>query len=88
MKTENSTAENSGSRPCYPPRRDIHPSILVGLIGSGNYMMPNVMPPMMDCERCQYMRLKGEEEAAAGLHCYMFRDKPDGDRCGQMTIDG
>ena len=43
---------------------------------------------MMDCERCQYMRLKGEEEAAAGLHCYMFRDKPDGDRCGQMTIDG
>jgi len=49
--------------------------------------MRTVSVPIMDCERCKFMRMRGEAEEEAGLHCYMFRDKPDGDRCGQMKID-
>jgi len=43
--------------------------------------------PIMNCERCLYMRLRGDEEKAEGLHCYMFREQPTGDRCAKMTDD-
>lgn len=48
--------------------------------GVGNYMMPQELLPMMDCDKCMY-RLAGWRD---GGHCYMFRTKPAGDRCGQM----
>lgn len=38
--------------------------------------------PLMDCDHCQY------KQWADGGHCYMFRDKPDGDRCGQFKRKG
>ena len=87
MTNTNDAKECSGALGGYPSRPPVAASILVRMLGT-DYMMPAVMLPMMDCDRCEYMRIRGDAEEAAGLHCYMFRDKPDGDRCGQMKIDG
>ena len=38
--------------------------------------------PLMDCDHCQYKQWHD------GGHCYMFRNKPDGDRCGQFKQKG
>lgn len=76
-----------GSRACdgYPPRRpDVAPSILVGLLGFGNYMMPPHLLPIMDCDNCQWR----DKQWRDGGHCYMFREKPSGTRCGQMRVVG
>lgn len=45
------------------------------------YMMPPEMLPAMNCESCLYRT----EAWRDGNYCYMFKDKPDGDRCGQFT---
>lgn len=39
--------------------------------------------PLKDCARCQYRA----ELLGDGGHCYMFRDEPAGDRCGQFSLD-
>lgn len=67
-----------------PPRPNVSAVILAGLLGDGDYMMPKEHLPIMDCDHCLYMQLQGEDELAEGCHCYMFRVKPAGDRCGQM----
>ena len=36
--------------------------------------------PIMDCQNCLYR----QEEWRNGGHCYMFREQPAGDRCGQF----
>lgn len=38
-----------------------------------------LMLPLADCERCEYKHLPH-----AGLHCYMFRERP-GDVCAQFS---
>lgn len=66
-------------------RRDlISPAILASIPGNFPYMMPRELLPIMDCPNCQWMKFMAPDEKAAGLHCYMFREKPEGDRCGQM----
>lgn len=35
---------------------------------------------MINCNTCENMKLPHE-----GIHCYMFRDKPVGNFCGQHT---
>jgi hypothetical protein len=37
--------------------------------------------PLMDCEKCQWR----EEDFRDEGHCYMFREKPSGAFCGQLT---
>ncbi len=34
-----------------------------------------------DCANCFYMQIHDAPEEG---HCYMFRDEPDGNYCGQM----
>lgn len=36
--------------------------------------------PLMDCQNCFHR----QEHWRDGGHCYMFREKPEGDRCGQF----
>ena len=43
--------------------------------------LPVLQPlPPMDCENCVYHT----ESWRDGGHCYMFREQPSGDRCGQF----
>lgn len=60
----------------------MRPEILVKCIGIVPYMMPDVLLPPMNCEQCQHRREKWRD----GGHCYMFREKPPGDRCGQFKV--
>jgi len=62
-------------------RQMTHPELLVQFhAGFGNYMMPTALMPDMDCANCQWHAADWRD----GGHCYMFREKPDGDKCGQM----
>jgi hypothetical protein len=36
--------------------------------------------PIMNCHGCLYRK----EEWRDNNHCYMFKDKPEGNRCGQF----
>ena len=36
--------------------------------------------PIMDCHGCLYRK----EEWRSDGYCYMFKDKPEGNRCGQF----
>lgn len=64
-----------------PEIPQVAPSILVGILGvGGSHMMPQEMLPMMDCDHCLFR----QESWRDGGHCYMFREKPEGDRCGQF----
>lgn len=60
-------------------RPSVHFSILSNTVGNSNYMMPKEFLPLMNCKDCQYQDNKED-----GCHCYMFKDKPEGDRCGQF----
>lgn len=55
-------------------------AMLSHMIGDSWYLTPLPMLPVADCPNCQYMQMEHE-----GGHCYMFRAKPEGDKCGQMT---
>ena len=63
-------------------RETIIPEILAMIPGNGSHMMPSSLLPIMDCDNCLYIRYDWRD----GGHCYMFRDKPDGDRCGQFKL--
>lgn len=65
-------------------RRSAVPHIAAMLsqcIGDTRYLMPLPLLPDADCSNCEYMHL---HEPSEGGHCYMFRDKPEGGKCGQM----
>lgn len=49
--------------------------LLLGMCG-----LPIELLPIMDCENCQHRNAAWRD----GGHCYMFREKPEGDRCGQF----
>lgn len=49
------------------------------LIAMGLARTPERDLPLADCKNCEYGALN-----ASGGHCYMFKEKPEGDRCGQM----
>ena len=62
-------------------RQTTNPGMLVQFhAGFGNYMMPTALMPDMDCANCQWHAADWRD----GGHCYMFREKPEGDKCGQM----
>lgn len=52
------------------------------LIAMGFASTPQSALPVADCKNCVYGSLN-----ASGGHCYMFKEKPEGDRCGQMRRD-
>lgn len=55
-------------------------SLLFHCVGDGRHLTPIPLLPIADCPNCQYMKMEHD-----GGHCYMFLDKPEGDKCGQMT---
>lgn len=71
----------------------IRPDLLAHCLPGIPYMMPSEALPIMDCAKCLYKNLRTEAEIYESLddgtpmkeqHCYMFREQPSGDRCGQM----
>jgi hypothetical protein len=65
--------------PPMKPRDMMSPLNLVQCLASyGNYMMHHDCLPVMDCPNCFHSLTPD------GGHCYMFRNKPEGDRCGQF----
>ncbi len=62
-------------------RQSINPGLLVQVHAGFGYMMPENLLPIMDCANCQWHTAEWQD----GGHCYMFREKPAGDRCGQMV---
>lgn len=48
----------------------------IAILGSG--ALGHDVRPMMDCKSCTYRN----HPPSSGEHCYMFRDKPRGTRCG------
>jgi hypothetical protein len=56
-------------------------AMLAHCIGDARYLMPLPLLPDADCPNCEYMQIPHD-----GGHCYMFLDKPAGDKCGQMKV--
>lgn len=52
---------------------------------SGELLMLGNELPAKDCQHCEYHADDLRDDGKGGkLHCYMFRDEPESDYCGQF----
>jgi hypothetical protein len=54
-------------------------AMLSQMVGDSRYLTPLTLLSDADCPNCEYSKLESD-----GCHCYMFRSKPEGNKCGQF----
>ena len=65
------------------PRHPFYRGIMIHRALGITYPYPEDLLPDMDCESCVFRKPELREKA----HCYMFREQPAGDKCGQYKKD-